>query len=36
VDWFNNKRLLETIGNVPPAQAEQRYYAMLAAPAIAA
>ena len=26
VDWFNNRRLLEPIGNVPPAEAEQRYY----------
>ncbi len=29
VDWFNNKRLLEPIGNVPPSEAEKRYYAML-------
>ena len=29
VDWFNNKRLLEPIGNVPPAEAENRYYTML-------
>jgi transposase InsO family protein len=29
VDWFNNKRLLEPIGNVPPADAERRYCAML-------
>jgi transposase InsO family protein len=29
VDWFNHKRLLEPIGNVPPAEAEKRYYAML-------
>src|SRR3954462_13600395 len=29
VDWFNNRRLLEPIGNVPPAEAEERYYAML-------
>lgn len=36
VDWFNNRRLLETIGNIPPAEAEQRYYAMLDAPAMAA
>jgi len=27
VDWFNNRRLLEPIGNVPPAEAEARYYA---------
>ena len=34
VDWFNNRRLLEPIGNIPPA--EQRYYAMLEQPAMAA
>jgi transposase InsO family protein len=28
-DWFNNRRLLEPIGNIPPAEAEERYYAML-------
>ncbi len=28
VDWFNNRRLLEPIGNIPPAEAEARYYAM--------
>ena len=36
VDWFNNRRLLEPIGNIPPAEAEQRYYAMLEQPAVAA
>ena len=36
VDWFNNRRLLEPIGNIPPAEAEERYYAMLEQPAIAA
>jgi putative transposase len=36
VDWFNNRRLLEPIGNMPPAEAEQRYYAMLEQPAMAA
>ena len=36
VDWFNNRRLLEPIGNIPPAEAEQRYYANLDEPAIAA
>jgi putative transposase len=36
VDWFNNRRLLEPIGNLPPAEAEERYYAMLDAPAMAA
>ena len=28
VDWFNHRRLLEPIGNIPPAEAEERYYAM--------
>jgi transposase InsO family protein len=27
VDWFNHRRLLEPIGNIPPAEAEERYYA---------
>ncbi|MET4036276.1 hypothetical protein ABMB68_009072 [Bradyrhizobium sp. RT4a] len=36
VDWFNNRRLLEPVGNIPPAEAEQRYYAMLKHPAMAA
>jgi putative transposase len=26
VDWFNNRRLMETIGNVPPAELESEYY----------
>ena len=26
VDWFNNRRLLEPIGHVPPAEYEQEYY----------
>ncbi len=30
VDWFNHRRLLEPIGNIPPAEAEERYYAQLA------
>ena len=29
VDWFNHRRLLEPIGNIPPAEAEQRYYATM-------
>ena len=36
VDWFNNKHLLEPIGNIPPAEAEARYYAAGKAPALAA
>jgi transposase InsO family protein len=27
VAWFNNWRLLEPICNIPPAEAEARYYA---------
>jgi putative transposase len=27
VDWFNNRRILEPIGNIPPAEAEKNYYA---------
>ena len=30
------ERLLEPIGNMPPAEAEERYYAMLEQPAMAA
>jgi transposase InsO family protein len=29
VDWFNNRRLLEPIGNIPPAEAEANVYAAL-------
>jgi len=29
VDWFNNRRLLESIGNVPPVEFEQAYYEQL-------
>jgi transposase InsO family protein len=29
VDWFNNRRLLESIGNIPPAEAEAAYHAQL-------
>ena len=36
VDWFNNRRLLEPIGNIPPAEAETRYYALSREDAIAA
>ncbi|MBX9860625.1 MAG: IS3 family transposase [Sphingomonas sp.] len=27
VDWFNHRRRLEPIGNIPPAEAEDQYYA---------
>jgi len=26
VDWFNNRRLLDPIGNIPPAEFEKAYY----------
>ena len=29
VDWFNNRRLLEPIGNIPPAELEEAYYRQL-------
>lgn len=36
VDWFNNRRLLEPIGNIPPAEAEVNFYAALETDAMAA
>ena len=36
VDWFNNRRLLEPIGNIPPAEAEAAYYASKPPSAMAA
>ena len=36
VDWFNNRRLLEPIGNIPPAEAEAAYCAQLEVMPIAA
>jgi transposase InsO family protein len=36
VDWFNNRRLLEPIGNIPPAEFEAVYYATNEAPALMA
>jgi transposase InsO family protein len=36
VDWFNNRRLLEPIGNIPPAEAEANHYAALETEAMAA
>ncbi|MBG6211990.1 transposase-like protein [Labrenzia sp. EL_126] len=29
VNWFNHRRLLEPIGNIPPAEAVGQYYAAL-------
>ena len=36
VDWFNTRRLLEPIGNVPPAEAEANFYAALETESMAA
>jgi len=36
VDWFNNRRLLEPIGNIPPAECEVLYYQYQEAPVIVA
>ena len=35
VDWFNNQRVLEPIGNIPPDEAEERHYATLEQSAMA-
>jgi putative transposase len=29
VDWFNNRRIFEPIGNIPPAEAGENYYAAI-------
>jgi putative transposase len=36
VDWYNTRRLLEPIGNMPPAEDEARYYTQLEPAALAA
>lgn len=36
VDWFNNRRLLKPIGNIPPTRAEARHYAQTGGVAMAA
>lgn len=36
VDWFNNRRLLEPIGDIPPAEKESEYYQQLEGSAVAA
>jgi putative transposase len=36
VDWFNNRRLLEPIGNIPPVEFEELYYRSQEAPAAGA
>ena len=34
VDWFNNRRLLEPISNIPPVEFEEIYYQSQKTPAI--
>jgi transposase InsO family protein len=36
VDWFNNRRLLEPIGNIPPVELEMAYYRQHEEPAMVA
>jgi putative transposase len=36
MDWCNRRRLLEPVGNIPPAEAKARYYAHVAGRAMAA
>lgn len=36
VDWYNHRRLLASIGDMPPAEAEARYYKQLEPAALAA
>ena len=36
VDWFNHRRLLSSIGDVPPAENEQLHYRVEEAPAMMA
>ena len=36
VEWFNNRRLLAPIGNVPPTECEQQYYLAQKAPVMTA
>ena len=36
VDWFNHRRLLGSIGDVPPSEHEAAYYAQLGESALAA
>jgi transposase InsO family protein len=36
VNWFNNSRLLGAIGNIPPAELEEKYYNLQETPAVVA
>lgn len=36
IDWYNNRQLLEPIGNTPPAEAKAAYFSSLEETAIVA
>jgi len=36
VDWYNNRRLLERLGHIPPIEAEKAYYASIGNKVLAA
>jgi transposase InsO family protein len=36
IDWFNHRRLLEPIGDVPPAEFEAKYHRLQTGQALAA
>ena len=36
IDWYNNRRLMEPLGHIPPAEAEAAYYSQIPSLAIAA
>jgi putative transposase len=36
IDWFNNRRLFEPLGHVPPVEYEEAYYRDHATPAMGA
>lgn len=36
VDWYNNRRLMEPLRNIPPAEAEAAYYSQIPEYALAA
>ena len=36
VDWYNNRRLMEPLGHIPPAEAEAVYYSQISSLSLAA
>lgn len=36
VEWYNNRRLMEPLGHIPPAEAEAVYYSQIPSLALAA